>query len=53
MTYTEFYDWWMSGESSPDNPFEEDSPAYWAWEGCCAAVKAERERVELMKEAVK
>ena len=26
MTFMEFNDWWVSGESLPDNPFEEDSP---------------------------
>jgi hypothetical protein len=39
----EFNSWWNNGESLTDNPYELDSAAYWAWEGWCAAVKAERE----------
>lgn len=39
----EFDNWWNSDELLKDNPYRKDSPAYWAWEGWCAAVKAERE----------
>jgi len=39
----EFNSWWNNGESLTDNPYEPDSAAFWAWEGWCAAVKAERE----------
>ncbi len=39
----QFNSWWNNGESLTDNPYEPDSAAFWAWEGWCAAVKAERE----------
>ena len=39
----EFNNWWNSDDLLKDNPYRKDSPAYWAWEGWCAAVKAERE----------
>ena len=39
----EFNNWWNSDELLKDNPYRKDSPAYWAWEGWCAAVNAERE----------
>lgn len=39
----EFDDWWDSDLSFTDNPFTDDTPAYWAWEGWQAGVKAERE----------
>ena len=41
---TEFNDWWDQDDPiSASNNFEIGSPAYWAWEGWCAGVKAERE----------
>jgi hypothetical protein len=40
---TEFNDWWNKDLLTEDNPFEEGTPAYWAWEGWSAGVKAERE----------
>lgn len=39
----EFNGWWDSDLLSTNNPYREDSPAYWAWEGWRAGVKAERE----------
>ena len=32
-----FNEWWNSDILSENNPFLEDSPAYWAWEGWEAA----------------
>lgn len=29
----EFEKWWDADELTQTNPFREDSPAYWAWEG--------------------
>jgi hypothetical protein len=44
MTMTEeFNQWWNSESLTDDNLYPQDSPAYWAWEGWQAAVKAERE----------
>ncbi len=40
---TEFNDWWDEDVLTEDNPFNGGTPAYWAWEGWCAGVKAERE----------
>jgi len=39
----EFNTWWHNGEAPNNNPYELDSAAYWAWEGWCAGVAAERE----------
>ena len=38
----EFNDWWDKDVLTEDNPFNGGTPAYWAWEGWCAGVKAER-----------
>jgi hypothetical protein len=40
---TEFNKWWNEDLLTEDNPFVDGTPAYWAWEGWCAGVKAERE----------
>jgi hypothetical protein len=39
----EFNQWWNESPVNPSNPYTQNTPAYWAWEGWCAAVKAERE----------
>ena len=40
----EFNKWWDKDDLTTDNNnFVDGTPAYWAWEGWCAAVKAERE----------
>jgi len=39
----EFNQWWNSESLNTDNLYRKDSPAYWAWEGWQAGVKAERE----------
>jgi hypothetical protein len=39
----DFNKWWDSEGIAEDNSYRKDSPAYWAWEGWQAAVKAERE----------
>ena len=39
----EFNKWWNEDLLTEDNPFVDGTPAYWAWEGWCAAVKVERE----------
>lgn len=39
----EFNQWWNSESLTDDNLYPQDSPAYWAWEGWQAAMKAERE----------
>jgi hypothetical protein len=38
----EFNEWWNEDLLTEDNPFVENTAAYWAWEGWCAAVKVER-----------
>lgn len=40
---TEFNKWWNEDLLTEDNPFVDGTPAYWAWEGWCAGIKAERE----------
>jgi hypothetical protein len=37
----EFHDWWDADRLTQTNPFREDSPAYWAWEGWQARTAAE------------
>ena len=40
----EFNKWWNEDDlTTQSNTFTDGTPAYWAWEGWCAAVKAERE----------
>jgi hypothetical protein len=40
----EFNKWWDEDDLTTEgNNFVDGTPAYWAWEGWCAAVKAERE----------
>jgi hypothetical protein len=39
----EFNKWWDEDLLTENNPYVGGTPAYWAWEGWCAAVKAERE----------
>jgi len=39
----EFNAWWDAESDIADNPYLEGSPAFWAWEGWQAGVKAERE----------
>ena len=40
---TEFNEWWNEDLLTENNPHVDGTPAYWAWEGWCAGVKAERE----------
>jgi hypothetical protein len=41
---SEFNKWWdEDGLTTQGNNFVDGTPAYWAWEGWCAAVKVERE----------
>jgi hypothetical protein len=40
---SQFNDWWNAGVNGEDNPYVEDTRAYWAWEGWLAGRKAERE----------
>jgi hypothetical protein len=39
----EFNKWWNNDLLTENNPYVDSTPAFWAWEGWCAAVKAERE----------
>ena len=36
----EFNDWWNADSLIEDNPFRRESPAFWAWEGWQAGLKA-------------
>ncbi len=38
-----FNKWWNDDALLEDNPFNKDTPAFWAWEGWVAGVRAERE----------
>jgi hypothetical protein len=39
----DFNKWWNTDGLVEDNPYTRDTPAFWAWEGWQAAMKAERE----------
>jgi hypothetical protein len=39
----EFNKWWDNDLLTENNPYVDGTPAFWAWEGWCAAVKAEKE----------
>ena len=39
----DFNQWWDESPVKANNPYTENTPAYWAWEGWCAGVEAERE----------
>ena len=40
MLKQEFDAWWNGDDLTMDNPFQPLTPAYWAWEGWVAGVKA-------------
>lgn len=35
-----FLDWWNSGEIGNDNPYKEETPIWWAWEGYLVGINA-------------
>ena len=39
----DFNKWWDSNYIDKGNPYEEDTPIFWAWEGWVAGAEAERE----------
>jgi hypothetical protein len=41
-----FNHWWDSDALTQMNPYSEDSPAFWAWEGWVAATKAAQEKLD-------
>jgi hypothetical protein len=45
MMNAEFNEWWDEDLLTEGNPYVDGTPAYWAWEGWCAAVKVEREKI--------
>jgi hypothetical protein len=38
-----FNEWWNGEMNDEDNPYNEDTPAYWAWEGWLAGRATEKE----------
>jgi hypothetical protein len=38
----DFNQWWDESPVKANNPYTENTPVYWAWEGWCAGVEAER-----------
>jgi hypothetical protein len=48
----EFNEWWNEDLLTEDNPFVDGTPAYWAWEGWCAAVKVEREGCHALRQTL-
>lgn len=45
-----FNKWWNGDNLTKDSLYRKNSPAYWAWEGWIAGVKAEREACALVCE---
>ena len=41
----DFNDWWDADRMPLNNPYREDSAAYWAWAGWVVGAKAERKAV--------
>jgi hypothetical protein len=48
----EFNKWWDNDLLTENNPYVDGTPAFWAWEGWCAAVKAEKEACALVCDAL-
>ena len=40
-TSAAFDAWWDAGNLMKANPYNEGTPAFWAWEGWCAAIRKE------------
>ena len=49
---TAFNRWWNDDALLEDNPFNEDTPAFWAWEGWMAGRSAKREWQGLTDEEI-
>jgi hypothetical protein len=47
-----FNDWWDADYDDSTNPFDKESPAYWAWAGWQAALNTKREWVGLTDEEI-
>ncbi len=48
----EFNKWWDNDLLTENNPYVDGTPAFWAWEGWCAAVKAEKEACAKLVEEI-
>lgn len=40
----DFNNWWNDNVFTKNNPYTNDTPAFWAWEGWHAAIAAERKK---------
>lgn len=49
----EFNRWWNVDLLTEDNPFVDGTPAYWAWEGWCAALTQPKQTEDLYDLAVR
>jgi hypothetical protein len=47
MNDDQFFEWWNDDKLTQNNPYKENSPLYWAWEGWQAAL------INMNKEAEK
>ena len=43
-----FNKWWDADLLTEDNPFADGTPAYWAWEGWCAALAEQPAQPQLV-----
>ena len=44
----DFNQWWDESPVKANNPYTQNTPVYWAWEGWCAGAEAERAACEAL-----
>lgn len=49
---SEFNDWWNDDDMLKENPYNQDTPIWWAYEGWCAAKRMEMRKAHMCKTAV-
>lgn len=49
LNQTKFDEWWNAGSTLKDNPYREDSAAFWAWEGWNAGQRANEDRRKVVQ----
>jgi hypothetical protein len=48
----QFNVWWDTDDMLPANPYTDDTPIWWAWEGWCAGRRAEREACAVLCDGI-
>lgn len=52
MNEDQFNEWWDADQLTQTNPYREDSPAYWAWEGWQASTTHSASKLNLTRSEV-